>query len=111
MAPRRRRDEAPPRRWPLYALFGAAVFAGVAMWAYAPSLAPETLIARYANDRSRFVDVGGVNAHVREQGWSETVTLERLHASPADVTAILRGDISRLPLCRMRRYEAALHRK
>ena len=26
MAPRRRRDEAPPRRWPLYALFAAAVF-------------------------------------------------------------------------------------
>ena len=48
--------EAPPRRWPLYALFGVAVLAGMAMWAYAPSLRPETLIARYTNDRSRFVD-------------------------------------------------------
>lgn len=81
MAPRRRRDEAPPRRWPLYALFGLAVFAGVAMWAYAPSLPPETLIARYANDRSRFVDVGGVKAHVREQGNPDGVPIVLIHGS------------------------------
>jgi len=81
MAPRRRRDEAPPRRWPLYALFAVAVFAGVAMWAYAPSLPPETLIARYANDRSRFVDVGGVKAHVREQGNPDGVPIVLIHGS------------------------------
>ena len=51
MPPRRRRDEAPRRRWPLYLLFAAGVLAGVALWAYSPSLPPETLVARYANDR------------------------------------------------------------
>ena len=87
MPPRRRRDEAPRRRWPLYALFAAAVVAGVAMWAYAPSLPPETLIARYANDRSRFVDVGGVNAHVREQGNPDGVPIVLIHGSNGSLHA------------------------
>ena len=51
MPPRRRRDEAPRRRWPFYLLFAAGVLAGVALWAYSPSLPPEMLVARYANDR------------------------------------------------------------
>jgi len=41
---------------------------GVLLWAYSPTLPAETLIARYANDRSQFIDVGGVRAHVRDQG-------------------------------------------
>jgi ferric-dicitrate binding protein FerR (iron transport regulator) len=72
MPPRRRRDEAPRRRarrhWPIVALFVLGVLAGVALWAYSPSLPAETLIAHYANDRSKFVDVGGVRAHVRGLG-------------------------------------------
>ena len=46
MPPRRRRDEAPRRRWPFYLLFAAGVLAGVALWAYSPSLPPEILVAR-----------------------------------------------------------------
>ena len=81
MPMRRRRSEAPPRRWPLYALFAAGVLAGVALWAYAPSLPAETLIARYANDRSHFIDVGGVRAHVRNQGNPAGVPMLLIHGS------------------------------
>ena len=41
MPRRRRRDEAPRRRWPFYLLFAAGVLAGVALWAYSPSLPAE----------------------------------------------------------------------
>ena len=81
MPARRRREEAPRRRWPLAVLFAAAVLAGVALWAYAPSLPPETLIARYTNDRSRFVDVGGVRAHVREDGNPDGIPLVLIHGA------------------------------
>ncbi len=81
MPARRRKEEVRRRRWPLAALFGAAVLAGVALWAYAPSLPPETLIARYANDRSRFVDVGGVRAHVREDGNPDGIPLVLIHGA------------------------------
>ena len=65
--PNRPPDDSPPRRrWPLYLLFATAVLAGIGLWAYSPSLPPELLIARYASDESRFIDVGGVNAHVRD---------------------------------------------
>ena len=53
MPARRRRPEARRRPWPLFLLFAAGVATGVALWAYAPSLPAETLIARYAGDRSR----------------------------------------------------------
>jgi len=81
MPPRRRRGEAPRRRWPLYLLFAAGVLAGVALWAYSPSLPAETLIARYANDRSKFIDVGGVRAHVRDQGNPDGIPLVLIHGS------------------------------
>lgn len=81
MPPRRRKETTPARRWTLYALFIAAAMAGVALWAYAPSLPAESLIARYANDRSRFVDVGGVRAHVREQGNPDGVPVLLVHGS------------------------------
>src|SRR3984893_8334078 len=68
MPPPRRRGEAPRRRWPLYLLFAAGVLAGVALWAYSPSLPAETLIVRYANDRSKFIDVGGVRAQGNPDG-------------------------------------------
>ena len=79
MPPRRRRGEAPRRRWPLYLLFAAGVLAGVALWAYAPSLPAQTLIARYANNRSKFIDVGGARAHVRDQGNPDGIPLVLIH--------------------------------
>ena len=85
MPPRRRRDEAPRRRarrhWPIVALFVLGVLAGVALWAYSPSLPAETLIAHYANDRSKFIDVGGVRAHVREQGDPDGIPVVLIHGS------------------------------
>lgn len=85
MPPRRRRDEASRRRhrrhWPIVALFALGALAGLALWAYSPSLPAETLIARYANDHSRFVDVGGVRAHVREQGDPDGIPMVLIHGS------------------------------
>ena len=87
MPPRRRRGEAPRRRWPLYLLFAAGVLAGVALWAYSPSLPAETLIVRYANDRSKFIDVGGVRAHVRDQGNPDGIPLVLIHGSNGSLHA------------------------
>jgi pimeloyl-ACP methyl ester carboxylesterase len=81
MPPRRRRDEGPRRRWPIVLLFVLGALAGVALWAYSPDLPAETLIARYANDRSKFIDVGGVRAHVREQGNPDGVPVVLIHGS------------------------------
>ena len=87
MPPRRRRDEAPRRRWPFYLLFAAGVLAGVALWAYSPSLPAESLIARYANDRSKFIDVGGVRAHVRDQGNPDGIPVVLIHGSNGSLHA------------------------
>ena len=57
------------------------MLAGVALWAYSPSLPAEMLIARYANDRSKFIDVGGVRAHVRDQGNPDGIPLVLIHGS------------------------------
>jgi pimeloyl-ACP methyl ester carboxylesterase len=80
MPPRKRRQPA-RRRWPFVLLFVAAILAGMALWAYSPSLPPEMLIARYANDRSKFIDVGGVRAHVRDQGNPDGVPVVLIHGS------------------------------
>lgn len=79
--PRRRREEERRRRWPIVLLFVLGALAGVALWAYSPSLPPETLIARNANDRSRFIDVGGVRAHVREHGDPDGIPMVLVHGS------------------------------
>jgi pimeloyl-ACP methyl ester carboxylesterase len=68
MPPRRRRAEAPARRWPILVLLALGVVAGVLLWAYTPSLPPDTLIQRYTNSHSTFIDVGGARAHVRDEG-------------------------------------------
>jgi len=81
MPPRRRRSETAPRRWPIVVLFAVAALAGVVLWAYRPSLPPETLIARYANSQSSFVDVGGVRAHVRDEGKRDAVPIVLIHGS------------------------------
>jgi pimeloyl-ACP methyl ester carboxylesterase len=81
MPRRRRRDPAPRRRWPFILLFAMGVLAGVALWAYSPSLPAEMLIARYANDHSKFIDIGGVRAHVREQGNPDGIPVVLIHGS------------------------------
>lgn len=81
MPNRRPEDATPRRRWPLYLLFAAAVLGGVGLWAYSPSLPPELLIARYATEESRFIDVGGVNAHVRDQGKRDGIPVVLIHGS------------------------------
>ena len=53
MPPRRRRAEAPPRRWPYLLLVVAGVLMGAVLWAYTPDLPAETLSSRYAGEGSR----------------------------------------------------------
>ncbi len=85
MPPRRRKTEAPRRRWPFVLLFAAGALAGAALWAYSPTLPAETLIAQYANERSKFIDVGGVQAHVRDYARDGTnadaIPLVLIHGS------------------------------
>ena len=82
---RRRKTDAPRRRWPLVLLFAGSVLAGVALWAYSPTLPAETLVAQYATGRSKFVDVGGVRAHVRDYTRDdsdvEAIPLVLIHGS------------------------------
>jgi pimeloyl-ACP methyl ester carboxylesterase len=66
-------------------LFAFALFTGVALWAYAPSLPPELLIARYANEHSQFIDVGGARAHVRDEGNPYGVPVVLIHGSMGSV--------------------------
>ncbi len=47
---------------------------------------------------------------VRSHGLSETALMTRLMATPAEVTSIMRGDLGRLPLARIRRFAAAVAR-
>ena len=81
MPSRRRREAARSRRWPYGLLFIAALLAGVALWAYTPSLPPDFLIARYANEHSKFVDIGGARAHMRDEGNSDGVPVVLIHGS------------------------------
>src|SRR5689334_21792435 len=81
MPPRRRRAEAPSRPWPLYVLFALAVLAGVALWAYVPDLPKDVLVKRYAGPHSQFIDVGGVHAHVRDEGKPDGMPLMMIHGS------------------------------
>ena len=82
MPPRRRRAEQPrPRRWPFVLLFLAGAFLGVALWAYAPDLPRELLIARYANEHSKFIEVAGAQAHVRDEGKPDAMPLLLIHGS------------------------------
>jgi pimeloyl-ACP methyl ester carboxylesterase len=58
-----------------------AALAAVAFCAYSPSLPPEMLKARYANDKSQFIDIGGTLAHVRDQGNPDGIPLVLIHGS------------------------------
>ena len=81
--PRRRRSSDIPvrRRWPIVLLFAAAIVAGVALWAYRPSLPAQTLIARYTNSHSRFLDIAGARAHVRDEGNPDGIPIVLIHGS------------------------------
>jgi pimeloyl-ACP methyl ester carboxylesterase len=83
MPPRRRRSSDLPvrRRWPLVLLFAAAIVAGVALWAYRPTLPSQTLIARYANEHSKFLDIAGARAHVRDEGNPDGIPIVMIHGS------------------------------
>jgi pimeloyl-ACP methyl ester carboxylesterase len=81
MPSRRRRAEVPQRRWPIYLLAVAGALLGVALWAYAPSLPPDSLIQRYANSHSTFIDVGGARAHVRDEGSRDAIPIVLIHGS------------------------------
>jgi pimeloyl-ACP methyl ester carboxylesterase len=80
--PRRRRAEGPrPRRWPFILLFALGVLSGVALWAYAPDLPRVALIARYASEHSKFIEVAGAQAHVRDEGKADAMPLLLIHGS------------------------------
>jgi pimeloyl-ACP methyl ester carboxylesterase len=81
MSTRRRRGEAPPRRWSLLLLFAAGALAGIVLWAYSPDLPKDLLIQRYANAQSQFLDVGDVRAHVRDEGKADAMPLVLIHGS------------------------------
>ena len=81
MPTRRRRSEAPSRRWPLYLLFALGVIGGVLLWAWRPDLPRDVLIQRYTNAHSKFIDVGGVRAHVRDEGRPDGMPLVMIHGS------------------------------
>ena len=54
---------------------------GIPLWAYSPALPPEVLIARYASDQSKFIDVAGARAHVRDQGNPACIPLVLIHGA------------------------------
>lgn len=69
------------RRWPFYLLIVLGALAGVASWAYSPALPPDMLTARYANDKSMFIEVAGARAHVRDQGNPTGIPIVLLHGA------------------------------
>ncbi len=54
--------------------------------------------------RARQLCAGQIRKRARAEQWSEQQLKDITGASPAEVTAILRGDLSRLPLARMQSY-------
>ncbi|WP_421995594.1 alpha/beta fold hydrolase [Reyranella sp.] len=69
------------RHWPAALLVCLGVLAGGALWAYAPSLPPEFLRHRYADPHSTFVDVGGVEAHIRDEGNPDGIPVVLIHGA------------------------------
>ena len=72
MPPRRRRAEdaalGAGGTWPLVLLFVLGALAGVALWAYSPDLPRRDADRALRPAPSKFIDVGGARAHVRDEG-------------------------------------------
>jgi pimeloyl-ACP methyl ester carboxylesterase len=70
-------------RWHLavWLLATAAALAGTAVWAYTPALPAEMLISRYSNTASRFIEIDGAHAHVRDQGNPRGIPVILLHGA------------------------------
>jgi len=85
MPPRRRRADEPGgslwRYLPLVLLFALGGLSGVALWAYAPDLPRDYLIARYGQPPSSFIDVGGMRDRVRDEGKADAKPLLLIHGS------------------------------
>ena len=75
------RGEAKRRGLAVYLLAAIGIVAGVASWAYSPSLPAEMLMARYGNAASQFIDVQGAHAHVRVQGDPRGIPVVLLHGA------------------------------
>jgi len=69
------------RRWPFYLLCALGALVVAAFWAYSPALPPDLLIARYTNEESKFIDVAGARAHVRDQGNPDGIPLVLIHGA------------------------------
>jgi pimeloyl-ACP methyl ester carboxylesterase len=54
---------------------------GAATWAYTPALPAEMLISRYSNAASRFIDIDGAHAHVRDQGNPRGIPVVLIHGA------------------------------
>jgi len=68
--------------------FGLLLMALIALfvWGYAPDTDPAAMKAKYANQTSQFVDVGGgLTMHVRDEGKRDGPVLVLLHGSNASL--------------------------
>ena len=71
--------------WTLASLIGIAVIAfGIAAWMYRDISAAE-LEARYANEASRFMNVGGARIHYRDEGPRDAPVVVLVHANFASL--------------------------
>jgi pimeloyl-ACP methyl ester carboxylesterase len=69
------------RHGPLMLLFLLGALGGTFLWAYAPDLPADVLIARYGQPPSTFIDVGGTRAHIRDEGKPDAMPLLLIHGS------------------------------
>ena len=79
------RGAAKRRRLAVYLLVAISALVGVASWAYSPSLPPAMLISRYSNSASRFIDVEGAHAHVRDHGNPQGIPVILNHGASASL--------------------------
>jgi pimeloyl-ACP methyl ester carboxylesterase len=84
-------------------------FIGLFAWGYAPDIPVSQLKDKYANAESEFVDVDGMQVHLRDEGPADAPAIILLHGSNASLhtwdawTAALKGKY------RVIRYDQAGH--
>lgn len=69
------------RHFAVWLLAATGALASTAIWAYTPCLPPEMLISRYSNAASRFIDIDGAHAHVRDQGNPNGIPVVLIHGA------------------------------